>query len=135
MAHKFSTGDKVIITAENHSQVGVQGTVSEVYTDGDTYLVTLETGRVSGFFEKELELVDPEKEALIRLAETLDLARQQANAIKATEGDTYRTISEALSSTLDAYFHRNGDGFEAYNEIIRSGFSVREAIKYVEDNK
>lgn len=135
MATKFSKGDKVVVTAKNSVHAGVQGTVQHGYDHDNTYFVELETGRSTGFFERELEFVDPEKEALIRLAETLDSARQQANAIKATEGDTYRKIADSQSSALEAYFGHNGDGIDAYNEIIRSGFSVREAIKYIEGNK
>lgn len=135
MSNKFKADDKVVVSEPAHSQAGVQGRIHKVYVSDDTYLVELETGRVSGFFESELELVDPQREALIRLAETLDLARQQANAIKVTEGDTYRTISEALYSTLEAYFHQTGEGVDTYNEIIRSGFSVREAVKHIEASK
>jgi hypothetical protein len=138
MAHKFNKGDLVTVTTKNSIYEGARGRV-ERSQDDDTYLITLETGKISGFFERELEVVDEEKEALIRLAETLDSARQQANAIKATEGDVYGKISEALSSTLESYFYQSGKhafyGEHAYGEIIRSGFSVREAIKYVEDNK
>lgn len=134
MAHKFNKGDLVTVLTKNSIYEGARGRV-ELSQDDNTYLITMETGKISGFFERELEVVDEEKEALIRLAETLDLARQQANALKATEGDTYRKIADAQSSALEAYFRHNGDGIDAYNEIIRSGLSVREAIKHIEDNQ
>ena len=129
----FNSGDKVQINAVNHSQHGVQGYVSQVFEDGETYLVDLETGRTSGFFEKELELVHPERESLTRLAETLYLGLQQANANDITSGqDIYGEIRSALIRVLalltDAYQCQR-----VYDEVINSGFSIREALKWAEE--
>ena len=140
----FNNGDKVRINAVNHPQHDVQGTVSRVFEDGETYLVDLETGRTSGFFEKELELVDPEREALIRLAETLDKARLQANASEnyevASQRGIYGTIVLALMRTVEElvgnteYTTQYAIANRVYDSIL-DGNSVREALAAVERDK
>ena len=139
MANKFNEGDRVVVTAVNHSQVGVQGNVSKVDLDRETYLVDLETGRTSGFFEKELEPVDEKAEALIRLAETLDTARLQANASDAytiqSQNGVYGQIAQALLDTLEVIFVDHVDDHNlfanlAYNSLL-DGNTVREALASV----
>jgi len=140
----FKNGDKVRINAVNHSQHGVQGTVSRVFEDGETYLVDLETGRTSGYFEKELELVDPEREALIRLAETLDKARIQANAIdiyviQSQNGGVYGQISQALTDVLEQIVgDEDGNGVWEAGKVYQNlldGNTVREALTWWEGQK
>jgi hypothetical protein len=140
----FKNGDKVRINAVNHSQHEVQGTVTQVFEDGETYLVDLETGRTSGFFEKELVLVDPDREALIRLAETLNTARLQANAIEnyevASQRGIYGTIVLALGRTLEElvgnteYTTQYAISNRVYDSVL-DGNSVREALAEWERNK
>jgi hypothetical protein len=133
----FNEGDKVRINAVNHPKHGVQGTVSRVFEDKETYLVSLETGTISGFFDGELELVDPDKETLIRLAETLNLARLQANASGNSEVESqrgvYGTIVLALSRTLEELVGntketiRYATADRVYQSIL-DGNSVRVAL-------
>lgn len=133
MAHKFNKGDLVTVLTKNSIYEGVRGRV-EQSQDDDTYLITLETGKISGFFERELEAVNEEREALIRLAETLDSARQQANAIEAAapQRGVYGDIHTALVNTLALV---TNDHEAVYASIMEDGNTVREAIKYIEANK
>lgn len=77
-----------------------------------------------------------DKEALITLAETLDHARLQANAIEATapQSGVYGRIViaeiETLSLITDAYTSQR-----VYDEILNSGISVREALAALEASK
>lgn len=138
MAHVFSKGDKVVITTKNTTHEGVQGVVESSYED-NTYIVELETGQRTGFFERELALVDPEREALIRLAETLDLARQQANAIdiyviqsqRGVYGQISQSLHDTLEQILDSENEDENNTWEAgklYASLL-DGNSVREALK------
>ena len=93
----------------------------------------LETGRTSGFFEKELELVDPEKEALIRLAEKLDTARLQANAI--AEAAPQRGVYGIIHNALNLITGDNDTANDVYLSMMGDGNSVRQALAVVERNK
>ena len=136
----FKEDDRVRIAEDSaHSKAGELGTVSHVYAD-HAYRVKLDSGNESGFFHKELELVDEKREALIELAETLDKARLQANAIDElviqSQRGVYGTIALALHDTLGEIV---GHGYDAtryahsdrvYDSIL-DGNSVREALKVV----
>lgn len=127
----FKEKDRVKVVAENHSKFGDLGVVNHVYEDGGC-LVQLDSGNRSAFFEDELTILDPKREALIELAETLDKARLQANAIAVTapQGNVYGMAANALVSVL-AYIT---DAYEAQRiyERILDGNTVREALKAVE---
>lgn len=136
----FKTGDKVRVVVPAHSMNGEVGTVTRVYPDGQTFSVEFDNGRESGFFLRELELVDAEREALIELAETLDKARLQANAIDdlviQSQRGVYGTIALALHDTLeqiigagkDDIFNATAD--RVYDSILE-GNTVREALALV----
>lgn len=74
-----------------------------------------------------------DKEALIILAEMLDKARIQANAIEATapQDGVYGRIViaevETLALVTDAYVAQR-----VYADILKSGNTVREALTVVE---
>jgi hypothetical protein len=139
----FKEGDIVTVTTKNSIHEGKNGTVVGIYEDDQTYRVSIEQpapkgsgfesmGVLSGFFESELALVDPKQEALIRLAETLDSARLQANNINGCEGTIYQQITIPLIGVLDALVPVDAVGYAAYEFIIEDGLSVREALKKVE---
>jgi len=136
----FKENDRVRITAKTHSKFGELGTVNHIYTDGGC-LVQLDTGNRSAFFKDEVEIVDEKREALIELAETLDKARLQANAIDElviqSQRGVYGTIALSLHDTLEQIV---GAGYDAtryahadrvYDSIL-DGNTVREALKAVE---
>lgn len=136
----FKENDRVRITAKTHSKFGELGTVNHVYTDGGC-LVQLDTGNRSAFFKDEVEIVDEKREALIELAETLDSARKQANAISIpvieSQRGVYGQIELSLVDTLEAYFEGQVDDTSLFanatlNSMIDSGNSVREALKAVQ---
>lgn len=130
----FKENDRVRITDSSaHHSSGELGTVTHVYeTRRSAYRVKLDSGNESGFFESELEFVDPKREALIVLAEALDSARKQANDINGCEGTIYQQITIPLIGVLDALVPVDAVGFDAYEFIIHDGLSVREALKKVE---
>jgi hypothetical protein len=121
----FKNTDRVRIIAKNSMYTGTEGTIVNVYTDDKTFLVKLDTGNTSGFFVSELELSNP----LITLAETLDEARRQANAIPETEswagvyGDIANTLIKVLSLITDSVI----DGRIVYDGLL-DGNTVREAL-------
>jgi hypothetical protein len=128
----FKKYDRVKVTSVTHSQQGQVGAVDHVYSDETTFTVRMDNGNFHSFFKAELELVDAEREALIELAETLDKARQQANAIPAMapQSGVYGDVSEALKRALAYEF-----GVWVANKIYASlldGNTVREAIAAVE---
>jgi hypothetical protein len=136
----FNEGDSVKVTEQGHSMHGKTGTVTLVYCDGQAFSVKFAEGRESGFFLSELELVDAKREALIELADTLDKARLQANAIDEyviqSQHGVYGTIAMALHDTLgeivghdyDATRYAHSD--RVYDSIL-DGNPVREALKVV----
>lgn len=148
----FKEGDTVRVTSTeicNSGSLGKTGKVVKVFEDGQTYNVNLEwpapegsmfdtMGVLVSFFESELELFDPKREALIELAETLDKARLQANAIPETadQNGTYGKIVQALTETLGSYFYASNThytmAYKAYESIAFDGNTVREALKAVE---
>lgn len=79
-----------------------------------------------------------DREALIKLAETLDDARKQANAIEATAPQigVYGDISVALLETLGIILYRDGGHghssrrHEVYASLL-DGNTVREALAIV----
>jgi hypothetical protein len=150
----FKEGDTVKVITKNSQYEGKTGEVVGVYEDAQTYRVGLEweapkssmfdkMGVLSGFFESELELVDEKREALIELAETLDKARLQANAIEETadQRGIYGGIAQMLFDALELIFVESpfeggDDGHNlianrAYDSIL-DGNSVREALAVVE---
>lgn len=129
----FKENDRVQITADFGSTLGKTGTITKVYTESGGYLVQIdEAGRVMGFFDSELVALDPKREALITLAETLDSARKQANNINGCDGTIYQSITTPLISVLDALVPVDAVGYDAYEFIVEDGLSVREALKEVE---
>lgn len=68
-----------------------------------------------------------DREKLIKLAETLDDARKQANAQEATAHYVYRDIAEALKDVL-ALITDTDVAPQVYDDIIESGNTVREAL-------
>jgi hypothetical protein len=123
----FNKGDRVRVTTKN--DVKLVGTVSA--TLSDQVFVRLDTGDEVPFFHSELTLFDAGREALIELAETLDKARLQANAIVATQSQygVYGQISDALAETL--ILIEGGYETEAYQYLL-DGNTVREALAAVE---
>jgi hypothetical protein len=131
----FKKNDRVRVNAEGwHSQHGQVGTVDRVYTDGTCFTVRLDNGNFHSFFLRELELVDEKREALIELAETLDKARLQANAIETTapQRGVYGKIAVVLTDTLEQVFEGNvTHAFLTYDAMVESGLTVREALASV----
>lgn len=135
----FNKGDHVKAAVQYGKFAGKVGTVTQVYTDGETFAVKLDDGEEYAFFLSELEHVDAKREALIELAETLDKARLQANAIDeytiAAQGGVYGYIVLALTDTLEAIFDGQVDDENlfanlTYNAIL-DGNTVREALAVV----
>lgn len=136
----FNEGDRVRIDEDSaHSKAGELGTVTHVYDANRTaYRVKLDSGNESGFFESELWPVDEKREALITLAETLDKARLQANAIDVytiqSQLGVYGDIVRSLTDTLEVIFEDRDDpnlfANLAYNSLL-DGNTVREALKAV----
>jgi hypothetical protein len=144
MAHKFNRGDLVTVLTKNSVYEGARGRV-ERSQDDDTYLITLESGKISGFFERELEAVHGEKDALIRLAETLDLARKQAEAIDiytiqhglGVQGEIVVALKDTLEVIIDETHEGENNAWHAgrvFGYLIE-GNSVREALKKWETEK
>lgn len=128
----FNVNDKVKVTANSISFDGMQGVVVLKFEETGGLIVQLENGQQKGFWPNELEPVDAKQEALIRLAETLDSARLQANNINGCEGTIYQQITIPLIGALDALVPVDAVGYDAYEFIIEDGLSVREAIAKVE---
>lgn len=136
----FKKNDRVKVTAKSSFHEGEAGTVSYEYADNHTVLVRLDNGAISGFFASELERLDPNSEALIGLAETLDKARLQANAIDdltiQSQRGVYGQIALSLHYTLeqiigagkDDIFNATAD--RVYDSIL-DGNTVREALASV----
>jgi hypothetical protein len=122
--------DMVKVNAPTHSLHGEVGTIVFAFSDGNSFVVRFASGRESGFFlpELELELVDAKREGLIQLADTLDKARLQANAIEATapQRGVYGNISDTLVEVLCLLTGRFevGDIYDA----LMDGNTVREAL-------
>lgn len=128
----FKENDRIQVTAEVGNTLGMTGKVTKVYPDTNGYLVEFDgTGRVMGLFESEITLLDPKREALITLAETLDSARKQANAINGMDGTVYQSITTPLISVLDALVPSENVGYDAYEFLIEDCLSVREALNKV----
>lgn len=148
----FKEGDTVRVNTkrmQSKAHDGKTGKVVKVFEDARTYSVSIKwdapessmfdsMGVLTSFFESELELFDPKREALIELAETLDKARQQANAIEETsdQNGVYGRISNALTDTLGTILYAGGHHFtkayDAYESMLFSGLTVREALAEVE---
>jgi hypothetical protein len=137
----FNLNDRVKVTAKVGNSLGKTGKVTTVYPNAKSYLVLLETdNRTSGFFEDELELVDLKRESLIELAETLDEARKQANAIDEltiqSQHGVYGQIAQALIYTLAQIVGAGYDSIRydhagmVYGSIL-DGNTVREALASV----
>lgn len=136
----FKTGDKVKVTTKNSAHWGKTGEVLSANSDG-TYFIQIAWGAggvfetqgiLTGFFESELQAFDPEHEALIELAETLDKARLQANAIEAAASQlgVYGVVVEALTDTLELIVgEQNSEA--VYESIMADGNTVREALAEV----
>jgi hypothetical protein len=120
--------DMVKVSAPTHSLYGEVGTVVFAYSDGHGFVVRFASGRESGFFLAELEPVDAKREGLIQLADTLDKARLQANAIEVTapQHGVYGYISDTLVEVLCLLTGRFevGDIYDA----LMDGNTVREAL-------
>lgn len=127
----FKENDMVKVTAPLHSLYGESGKIILVFADKKSFVVKFDSGRESAFFINELELVDPKREALIKLAETLDSARKQANNLNGMDGTVYQSITTPLISVLDALVPFENVGYDAYEFLIEDGLSVREALKKV----
>ena len=136
----FKKGDKVRVTDQRSIHRGRTGTVETVY-DSASCIVRLDgLQRSVGLYFSELEPVDPEREALIELAETLDKARRQANASGNPEIESQRgvygtiamalgrTLAELVGNTKDAVFYATSD--RVYDAIL-DGSTVREALAAV----
>lgn len=138
---ELKTNDKVRVTSKNSVHEGKTGTVRRVVPGGETACtVQLDEdpqGLLVGLFLSELEVLDAKQEALIELAETLDKARLQANAIEsaASQRGVYGEVSLALLDTLEMIFEERVDDANlfanlAYNSLL-DGNTVREALKAV----
>jgi hypothetical protein len=130
---EFKAGDKVKVIAKNSRQEGKLGTVETVHSDKQTLMVQMEQGNLSGFFVSELELVDLKREALIELAETLDRARQQANAISIpvieSQRGVYGQIELALHDVVEQIVGEDIiEVATVYTSIVAGGNTVREAL-------
>jgi hypothetical protein len=130
---EFKAGDKVKVIAKNSRQEGKLGTVETVHSDKQTLMVQMEEGNLSGFFVSELELVDLKREALIELAETLDRARQQANAISIpvieSQRGVYGQIELALHDVVEQIVGEDIiEVATVYTSIVAGGNTVREAL-------
>lgn len=137
----FKENDRVKVLGGNERYVGALGTVVEVFGDGDALIVKLDIdNRHGGFFASELELVDPKREALIELAETLNKARLQANAIDEyviqSQRGVYGTIALALHDTLEQIIGAGRDDIfsatadRVYDSVL-DGNTIREALAAV----
>lgn len=71
-----------------------------------------------------------DEKALIILAQMLDKARIQANAIEVTapQSGVYGDIAKALEGTL-TFLTDAGIAARIYDDIIENGSSVQEAVK------
>lgn len=129
----FKDKDRVRIKDSSaHRSSGELGTVSHVYdVNRNSYRVKLDSGTESGFFESELELLDERREALIDLAETLNKARVQANAIEemAPQHGVYGDISQVMVEVLCTITGR-GEVGDIYDSLL-DGNTMREALKAV----
>jgi hypothetical protein len=129
---EFKEGDKVKVITKNSAHFGRTGVVIRSMDDS-TCFVNLsgddKVGILTGFFVSELELLDPEREALITVAETLNKARLQAkpeqphvgreNLTHEIEVVLYRTLMQLIDELLDV-----NTAFDA----ILAGKTVREAL-------
>jgi hypothetical protein len=130
---EFKKGDRVKVIAKDSRQEGKLGTVETVHSDKQTLMVQMEEGNLSGFFVSELELVDLKREALIELAETLDRARQQANAISIpvieSQRGVYGQIELALHDVVEQIVGEDIiEVATVYTSIVAGGNTVREAL-------
>lgn len=124
----FNIGDKVrVIGTVDKGRVGE---IIRVYSDS-THAVRFEDNTFAGFFASELVTFDAKREALIDLAETLDRARRQANAIEETADQfgVYGDVCVALKEVL--LLIEGGYKTEAYGHILDDGSTVREALDLV----
>jgi hypothetical protein len=135
---KYSKGDRVKINANYSIYNGREGTIARTtFSEEDAYTVAIDGDTIPerGFYERELDLVGKDdREALITLAETLDSARQQANAIDsaAPQSGVYGKIHVALVDTL----HLITEDYEdVYESIMADGNTVRQALTWIEGNK
>jgi hypothetical protein len=124
----FKTGDKVRVVQGNSRYYNQVGTVVNTYEDNAGHLVELDSGLQRSFFNHELGLDNP----LIDLAETLNNARMQANAIPemAPQGGVYGDISQIMVEVLCTITGRFevGDIYDSLND----GNTVREALALAE---
>lgn len=156
----FNEGDKVKVISTEIRHSGYVGRIGEIVNVFDvssyirTYSVSLKwdtkdssmfdsMGVLASFYESELELVDEKREALIELAETLDKARLQANAIHDAEVSSqrgiYGTVALALHRTLEEIMGagkvatRNATADRVYDSLL-DGNTVREALALVAES-
>jgi hypothetical protein len=149
---EFKAGDKVKIVKNSHK--GRMGEIVGIFSDQQTCRVRIDkdvdgssdflsAGIVVGYFFSELELLDAKCEALIELAETLDRARQQANAhpnyvIESGNG-VHGQISHSLHDVLEQIVgDEDGNGSWGAGRIYQSildGNTVRQALDMWEGQK
>jgi hypothetical protein len=142
---KFAAGDRVKVNANYSVYNGREGVIKRTtFSEEDAYTVALDGDTIPerGFYERELDLVrKDEREALIILAETLDDARRQANAIEVTapQHGVYGQIHDALISTLETFCYQTGHhaplGYTIYESIMANDNTVRQAIEHVLEGK
>jgi len=128
----FNKGDKVRITPKYSKYEEGVGEITHLFEDGASYMLRLDgSGIVRSFFDYELEPFDAKREALIELAETLNKARVQANAIETTapQWSIYGSIAQNLVEVLCLITGRFEVG-DIYDALI-DGVTVREALALV----
>jgi hypothetical protein len=146
---EFKAGDKVKIVKNSHK--GRMGEIVGIFSDQQTCRVRIDkdvdgssdflsAGIVVGYFFSELELLDAKCEALIELAETLDRARQQANAISIpvieSQRGVYGQIELALHDVVEQIVGEDIiEVATVYTSIVAGGSTVREALDMWEGQK
>lgn len=137
----FEKNDRVKVITKNSTYWGKVGTVVSVHEPDRTFIVRMDMNEhLSGFFVHELEPVDTKREALIELAETLDKARLQANAIKEfpieSQRGVYGQIAQSIQDTLEVLFMNQVADHSLYAArtytLMIDGSTVRQAIAEVE---
>lgn len=133
---EFELGDHVKVIIKNSVFSGKEGNIIHFHGGDnveDSVVVKISEKEV-GFFVHEIEKVDPSREALIELAETLDKARLQANAIEeaAPQRGVYGDIHIALVNTLALI---TDDHEAVYASIMEDGNTVRQALKAYADKQ
>ena len=106
----FKKGDRVKVTAPNHSLTSQTGTVNIVFLDPDTFTVIFDSGRESGFFTHEVEKVEHTEDEQARQQEI----EQIANALLVAEHNMDWTWGDALERAGSLY--RAGVRFKSDKE-------------------